>query len=300
MSLYRIVAAAVSLAVLVLSPTAGAQSPTLNGANFFVKCGVSHTSNDDPIVHPRRPGRSHAHTFFGNRSTDAFSTYASLREGRTTCRLKADTAAYWVPTLYVSGKEVRPRNVAVYYRMKTAESMRAFPRNLRIVAGDPGAAQPQSTDIISWSCSGTFHPVGNLRGVKPAHGSQRVPTCARGTSPQGRPIEPTLVLRINFPDCWDGRHLSGLDHMRYSEQGACPASHPALVPRLIFFLHYPTIGGPGVELASGGQYSAHGDFINTWDQRVLSRIVATCSKAGAKADCATKAAGGNKPQSAGP
>src|SRR5215218_9263245 len=59
---------------------------------FAVVCGFSHRNQDDPIVFPRRRGRSHDHTYFGNTSTNAFSTTASLRSaGRTTCQLREDT-----------------------------------------------------------------------------------------------------------------------------------------------------------------------------------------------------------------
>jgi hypothetical protein len=72
----------------------------LRGAVFVESCRFSHRSPDDPIVFPGRPGLSHDHTFVGNRTTNAFSTYGSLRAGRTSCRRSADTAAYWLPTLY--------------------------------------------------------------------------------------------------------------------------------------------------------------------------------------------------------
>jgi len=72
----------------------------LHGSNFYVNCRFSHTANDDPIVHPGQPGKSHPHTFFGNTSTSASSTLASLRAAGTTCKPSADRAAYWVPTLY--------------------------------------------------------------------------------------------------------------------------------------------------------------------------------------------------------
>ena len=34
-----------------------------------------------------------------------------------------------------------------------------------------------------------------------------------------------------------------------------------------------------VELSSGGQYSGHADFINTWDQAVLATLVTKCLNA---------------------
>src|SRR5262249_25733272 len=92
------------LGALVLPASATPASPPLNGVNFISVCAVSHESFDDPIVYPGRPGLSHNHTFFGNTSTNASSTLATLRAaGATTCSRKTDTAAYWAPTLLVDG-----------------------------------------------------------------------------------------------------------------------------------------------------------------------------------------------------
>ena len=66
------------------APAAGAAK--LHGNNFYANCRFSHTNDDDPIVYPGRPGKSHRHTYFGNESTDASSTPASLREAQTTCK----------------------------------------------------------------------------------------------------------------------------------------------------------------------------------------------------------------------
>jgi hypothetical protein len=48
------------------------------------------------------------------------------------------------------------------------------------------------------------------------------------------------------------------------------------VPLIRLMVRYPTTGGPGVELASGGQFSGHADFFNGWDERALARLVETC------------------------
>ena len=42
---------------------------------------------------------SHDHTFLGSKTTDAYSTDATLRAAATTCKRRGETAAYWVPTL---------------------------------------------------------------------------------------------------------------------------------------------------------------------------------------------------------
>src|SRR5688572_5881503 len=69
------------------------------GPYFVVGCGFSHRNNDDPIVFPGEPGRSHNHTYIGSRSVDAWSTAASLRRSETTCGNPSDSSTYWTPTL---------------------------------------------------------------------------------------------------------------------------------------------------------------------------------------------------------
>src|SRR5947199_5786689 len=91
----------------------------LRGVNFVSGCRFSHRNNDDPIVFPGQPGKSHDHTFIGNDSTDAFSTLSSLLGGTTSCRRPGDTAAYWAPTLMSGSEAVTPRAATVYYRRHT-------------------------------------------------------------------------------------------------------------------------------------------------------------------------------------
>jgi Domain of unknown function (DUF1996) len=90
---------------------------------------------------------------------------------------------------------------------------------------------------------------------------------------------PGIQLHVRFPDCWDGRRVDSVDHkqhMAYSIRGGCPRGHPVLVPSLILIVSYPITKGSDVSLSSGGQYSAHADFLNAWKQRALERIVKEC------------------------
>src|SRR5437867_4353638 len=109
MGLSRVALLGLALAAVTapLASAANGGGPSLRGSNFYSNCPFSHASMDDPIVYPGQPGRSHAHTFFGNRSTNAASTRASLLRATTTCKPRADKAAYWVPTLFQNGREVR-------------------------------------------------------------------------------------------------------------------------------------------------------------------------------------------------
>jgi Domain of unknown function (DUF1996) len=276
---------AVAVVVAAAIPSAAGGSPRrLQGNNFYSNCRFSHVSADDPIVLPGRPGASHHHTFFGNRSTNAASTAASLRRGATTCYPREDKAAYWIPTLYQNGREVRPSKAQVYYVVIGYGRMRAFPQGLRIVAGDMHATRPQSTSVTYWTCAGRAARTAPSKtlpaycGVIEGHGLVRLRGRSRSTVVRWR-TKSTIELQVVFPDCWDGRRLDSSDHqshMAYSRSFVCPRSHPVKVPRIRLFIRYPIDRGRGVTLASGGPYSAHADFFNAWDQRRLEQLVASC------------------------
>ena len=237
----------------------------LRGVNFVENCRFSHSAPDDPIVFPGNAGASHDHTFVGNRTTSASSTYESLRAGTTTCQRRADTAGYWVPTLLQNGTAIHPQGATIYYRRGTLARVTTFPNNLRIIAGDAKATSPQGRRITTWSC-------GARSGVPP---SETVPTCpdARGSF---------LRLHVRFPSCWNGSELDSADHkshMAYAMGRRCPSTHPVSVPAITTIFRYPTRGGEGFSLASGGQFSAHADFLNAWHPGTLRRLVNECLNA---------------------
>lgn len=248
------------------APRPGAeQLKALQGVNFVVNCRFSHRLPDDPIVHVRHPGASHDHSFVGNTTTNAFSTRASLLKGSSTCRREGDLAAYWMPTLLLDGQPVEPTGATIYYRRRTLDPVRAFPPALKMIAGDARATGPQDRRVTFWNC-------GAAAGI-PA--SSTVPTC-----PDGRMTG--LRLHVTFPSCWNGTQRDSADHMShmaYAMRGRCPATHPVAVPAISLIFRYPIAGGPGVTLASGGQYSAHADFFNAWRQPALSALVDGCLNA---------------------
>jgi hypothetical protein len=227
---------------------------------FTSQCGYSHRLHDDPIVKPAQPGASHSHDFFGNMTTNAFSSYVSLRAGGTTCARAQDAAGYWVPTLYDAGVAVRPTGMNAYYtgRGKSALTIKPFPAGLRIVAGNANATGPQPMMVAEWSC-----------GENSSTESSGVPLCAFAS----------LRLHVRFPDCWDGVNLDSADHrshMQYSSYGRCPNGFTTAVPGLQINVSYPVRGGPTVTLASGSPYTAHGDFFNAWNQAELTSLVREC------------------------
>jgi len=239
--------------------------PELEDVNFVVVCKFSHRAGDDPIVHPGSPGASHDHTFFGNAATDAFSTPAALRGAATSCSRSQDTAAYWVPTLIADNQPVDAIDAKVYYRRRTLQRVRAFPPGLQIIAGDAGARAAQSMRIVYWDCGEQSH-------------GRTLPSSAIQACPDGR----NVMLHVRFPDCWDGKRLDSPDHhshMAYSQRGRCPATHLVAVPSIDLLVRYPVRGTEHIELASMGQLSGHADFVNSWQQPELERLVEQCLNA---------------------
>jgi hypothetical protein len=128
---------------------------------------------------------------------------------------------------------------------------------LKLIAGDANARTAQSTRVTFWSCA-----------VRHAERSTAIPTCP-GTTRGG------LRLHVNFPNCWDGERLDSANHkshLAYSSDGECPRSYPVEVPALSLVIYYG-VSGAGAELSSGGEFSAHADFVNSWNQETLARLV---------------------------
>jgi hypothetical protein len=244
-------------------------------AVWSVKCEVSHRAPDDPIVFPAQAGRSHMHDFFGNVSTDADSSTASLVRAASSC-LKGmdavDRAAYWTPSLLqgnavVAGVPGEQRIDAYYAVLDKRTPVRPIPFGLRMVAGDAKATSPQPLDIVHYNC--LRYPNGG-QVTKP---SASIPTCPGGSY---------LSAKISFPGCWDGKNLDSADHkshMAYPVRGACPVSHPVGLPSVGIRVRWKTVRGvpsSQLSLSSGGQLSMHADFWNVWNPAAMDWLVTHC------------------------
>ena len=139
------VATVTVLAVLGTAPAASAASSD-HGASFAVSCDFSHRAPDDPIIYFGHPGASHSHDFFGNRSTNASSTYKKLLAAGTTCSRVSDRAAYWMPTVKWNGQTINSDRAVFYYRAggKDYKKVKAFPAGLQVVT-------PEGKEV-SWRC----------------------------------------------------------------------------------------------------------------------------------------------------
>jgi hypothetical protein len=274
-------AAAAAVAAFAGSGAAAGRSPA--GSFFVLDCHFSHSAPDDPIVYPGQPGHSHDHVFIGNVSTNASSTPASLAGRGTTCAEKRDRSAYWAPMLYVAGTAVDPVQATIYYRRLTTGPVQPFPRGLVMVAGNSHAVSPQSKKVTLWYCGvlkssfyGTLRrtPIAMERQAPASPTVPGLPACQAPTN---------LELQVNFPDCSNGKADSAdhRSHMAYSVAGRCPASHPIAVPAISLILRYPPVSGSNIFLSSGGVYSGHADFMDSWDAKTLKSLVVGCLDHGA-------------------
>jgi hypothetical protein len=247
-------------------------------AVWSVKCNLSHSAADDPIVFPARAGRSHLHDFFGNVGVDANTTTASLARAASTCLKgmdEVDKAAYWTPALLhngrpVSGSPDELRIDAYYAVLDKPLPVRPMPLGLRMVAGDAAARTAQPTDVAHYNC------LRFPQGGQVTRSSAAIPSCPPGAY---------LSARIEFPSCWDGVNLDSADHrshMAYPSRQRCPVTHPVGLPALSVRLRWKAARGiPSSQLAlsSGGQFSMHADFWNAWSPSVMRWLVDNCLNA---------------------
>jgi hypothetical protein len=259
--LLAILAAFTSTRALAAQPVVipGLEGP-FSGGNFVVDCGFTHRLADDPIVSPGVPGAAHDHSFFGNETTDAFSTAATLVRGRTLCHRRQDRSAYWVPTMLVSGRPVMPLGAAIYYRRGTYGEVHVPPNGLRMIAGDQRSTSPQNAEHVFWNCEA----LGTT--------TSEVPVC-----PEDRRY--SLRLHVDFPECWDGVNLDSPDHrshLAYATAGECPASHPVPIPSLRMVVRFPVTGVQRLALSSGSINSGHADVFFAWREKQLKRLVRRC------------------------
>ena len=260
-------------------PVPASAAPDVVGAFRFI-CMPGQLKSDDPIVYPGQPGRSHLHQFFGNDTADANSTYASLRAaGNSTCMSPVNRSAYWMPAiLNGKGQVVRPDYVSVYYKRRPLSDPIVsdpshpqyqgkgvkLPNGLRFIFGRDmqNLAVPQ-TGALHFACDGPTADskhYGNFEEVQA--------NC---------PVENRIGIRIDAPDCWDGKNLDSPNHrshIAYSNYGPCPKTHPFVIPTFTMAAWFTQAAGEVYSLVSDDMdYSSghkrgdtfHADFFMAWD-----------------------------------
>lgn len=266
----RIFLASFALTVVLLPSHAQAASGVLQA-----HCKFSHTAQVDPIVSPGQPS-AHMHDFFGNRTTSADSTYASMVGQLTSCDTPGDSAGYWAPTLLDSnGVRIPIYRVTVYYRDLPDASVPvvAFPPDFRMVSGypDPHLQNgPIKKGAYGWNCDNT----------EPLLVSSEI-DCT------GHVGDGYVKANVFFPNCGmrdvDGNivtdSLDHRSHVTYPVSGHCPADHPVKLPTIYYKIKYNITDciAAGCHLSSDvgttAGASLHADFWNTWDQAALQDVV---------------------------
>jgi hypothetical protein len=248
--------------------------PTGGPGIFTDTCARTKTAPDDPILMHGMPGSSMQHDFFGNTATTASSVTKDLVGGSTSCSTTADASAYWTPVLSQNGTPLEPRSTLIYWRAPAGagsqKSVATVPAGLTMIAGNEAATAPQGKRLIGWTCSG--------RAVSALSDSPR--DCAAGSD---------VRLVIAFPNCWDGKTLDGSTQTNVVQLSGstCPASHPVQIPQVVVHVSYPTSSAAGLTLSvgptmQGSVTTAHADFMNGWNEPVLTSDVAACVAAGVR------------------
>ncbi|GAB3955145.1 hypothetical protein GCM10027614_63530 [Micromonospora vulcania] len=192
-----------------------------NLPEFRADCQYSHRLPDDPIVAPGLPGASHMHSFVGNKAVDAKTAAEDLTKfTATSCKPVQDHSAYWVPTLYdnATGKPVETSGFRVYYRslMKNSTGQLPMPNGLRMITGDAKKKKPTPRGTTGqFYCA--FYGPGDLDGIaRSTNGNW--PICGGNA---------TLHFMMQFPDCWDGKHLDSPNHKDHVAYGRATPARPA-------------------------------------------------------------------------
>ncbi|KAI8810053.1 hypothetical protein BJ742DRAFT_205893 [Cladochytrium replicatum] len=259
-----------------------------NAAFFRAGCAKSSVlERVDPIVMTNGAIADHTHFVFGAGNFDSTANFQKLRASTcSTCQIRADLSAYWVPSLYYRTQDgmflpVKGGGIATYYFFPDPPNMVAFPDGLRIIVGDflrrsisnPPTIPEKAIEFTCLDYSGQLN--------KPATNNLPDYNCPSG-----------LRMDIKFPGCWDGKNVDSADHkshMAFTDgdgtNGKCPPTHPVRVPTIFLetiwdvnqFKDMRWIPQPFV-LANGDPtgYSAHADFMDGWDKAELLRAIKNC------------------------
>lgn len=266
-----------------------------------VPCSFSHLKYDDPIRKPGQAGTAPLHVFFGNTSTNASSTYQSLRSnGEGTCfGGPLNRSAMYIPALMNnSGQVVLPDFIDVFYTgdAKTV----AFPRGLKMIFGFD-EANPGVWDVNNHVYSWSMHEPGGYFNSKDSNGLQyRFPYLQVDLFPifMWKNGGYRVLNRLVSPDCWDGVNLDSANHrshLAYRVNNVCPSTHPVSIPKVTVTVAYSHINhqGSGTEWMDnredartwkfssdrfGGKTFLNGQntyvgFIPAWDDNIMSSIV---------------------------
>ncbi|KAK5193940.1 hypothetical protein LTR99_005830 [Exophiala xenobiotica] len=261
-------------------------------AFWRMNCGIAQVGRIDPILSPNAIS-GHTHLLSGAINVNTTSNFDSLSAAScTTCSIQKDLSAYWTPLLYYQYKngsfiDVPNQGTVVYYlgRGEDRENIIPFPYGFKMLSGDSTARSYDNSTMTYGNKTYGSRPVSDRVSfvcIDYNNPQQETPYLNNTNCPNG------LRAQIQFQSCWDGVNLykSDQSHVAYMSQidnGVCPPTHPKPLPHLFFEIYYfPN----EIDSSDGGQfvfsngdttgYGFHGDFLNAWDNDVLTEAVAEC------------------------
>ena len=287
-------------------PVANSSAPDVVGAFRFVCGGEGQLSNDDPILYPSQPGRSHLHQYYGNLEANAHSTYQSLRaSGKSTCNWSetpGNRSGYWMPAMLDGhGHAVRPDAVSIYYKRRPISDPACadrkgmhegkcvpLPNGLRFIFGwDPVNPASTPTGAAYFDCTGPT--------AKPGHYANLREAAAACPFDPSMPADQQNQLGavINAPMCWDGKNLDSADHRSHVGypvldhnfgKWKCDAAHPYVIPAFTMGAWYTVDANVGLwrlssdSMAPGAVPGStfHADWFGAWDEKIMATWMDHC------------------------
>ncbi|KAJ5104428.1 hypothetical protein NUU61_001775 [Penicillium alfredii] len=268
----------------------------------------------DPIIDPGKIS-SHVHAVHGAGSFGMNSDQKLLLDSTcTSCAVTQDRSAYWHPALYFMHKNGSAQLVdevggMLAYYFLNGENIKAFPKNFRMLAGDP--FQRNFTwpvpDPPKSEWSGDQVSQRALR--QKALGFNCMNYQKEGERSLSRHFLPNKTyldencpegvrFELMFPSCWNGKDHDSHDHkshVAYPSQvmtGTCPEGFETRLVSLFYETIWDTYAFKDQEgyfaLANGDPtgFGYHGDFMQGWDDGVLQQAVDTCTNlSGEVTDC---------------
>ncbi|PIL30120.1 hypothetical protein GSI_07738 [Ganoderma sinense ZZ0214-1] len=263
------------------------------------------TTRLDSIVNPDAIG-SHVHSIVGaSRFKNVYDADDLTQSKCTTIPVQPDKSNYWAPTLFHRDQQtgqLTPMKTGfnIYYLMRPGpknEPIKAFPKGLRMVAGDSTRRTYNASSFADQAVSFVCLDYSGAHNNDPDWAER--PNFFDHTCPDG------MRAQVFFPSCWDGVNLDSADHkshLAYPIQnynsGDCPSTHPVHLVSLFYEMFVSvdeySYWGAGTWVFANGDttgYGHHGDFQNGWDIDLLQEAIDTCTQAqGNVMDCPALAA----------